>query len=175
MATLSNILAWRIPRTEKPSGLQSMGMQRVGHNWSDLAGIYTLEPRPSDTCSHWLRLRQLPSLGQATFQPSGFLDIGNLFIPRNSTGIPVKRIQCWIKLTWNCTLVVLRLPHWGTHTCSTLFNSQGWSSSNFPHFSLNGNCKVFNCYIYFSSAPFTRPENTGQPLRKLQETHTACP
>ena len=30
-------LACRIPRTEEPGGLQSMGSQRVGHDWSDLA------------------------------------------------------------------------------------------------------------------------------------------
>ena len=32
MATLSNILAWKIPWTEEPGGLQSMGLQRAGHN-----------------------------------------------------------------------------------------------------------------------------------------------
>ena len=32
LATHSNLLAWRIPRTEKPGGLQFMGSQRVGHN-----------------------------------------------------------------------------------------------------------------------------------------------
>ena len=32
MATLSSILARRIPWTEEPGGLQSMGLQRVGHN-----------------------------------------------------------------------------------------------------------------------------------------------
>ena len=32
MATRSSILAWRIPRTEEPGGLQSMGSQRVGHD-----------------------------------------------------------------------------------------------------------------------------------------------
>ena len=32
MATLSSILAWRIPWTEEPGGLQSIGLQRVGHN-----------------------------------------------------------------------------------------------------------------------------------------------
>ena len=32
MATRTSILAWRIPWTEKPGGLQSMGSQRVGHN-----------------------------------------------------------------------------------------------------------------------------------------------
>ena len=33
MATHCSILAWRIPRTEEPGGLQSMGLQRVGHDW----------------------------------------------------------------------------------------------------------------------------------------------
>ena len=37
MATHSSILAWRIPGTEEPSGLPSMGSRRVGHNWSNLA------------------------------------------------------------------------------------------------------------------------------------------
>ena len=32
MATHSSILAWRIPWTEEPGGLQSIGSQRVGHN-----------------------------------------------------------------------------------------------------------------------------------------------
>ena len=32
MATLSSILAWRIPWMEEPSGLQSIGSQRVGHD-----------------------------------------------------------------------------------------------------------------------------------------------
>ena len=32
MATHSGILAWRIPWTEEPGGLQSTGSQRVGHN-----------------------------------------------------------------------------------------------------------------------------------------------
>ena len=32
MATLSRILAWKIPWTEEPGGLQSMGSQRVRHN-----------------------------------------------------------------------------------------------------------------------------------------------
>ena len=39
MATHSSILAWRIPGTEEPSGLPSMGSHRVGHDWSDLAAV----------------------------------------------------------------------------------------------------------------------------------------
>ena len=37
MATHSSIFAWEIPWTEEPGGLQSIGSQRVGHDWSDLA------------------------------------------------------------------------------------------------------------------------------------------
>ena len=32
MATYSSILAWRIPSSEEPHGLQSVGSQRVGHS-----------------------------------------------------------------------------------------------------------------------------------------------
>ena len=41
MATHSSVLAWRIPGTEDPSGLLSMGSHRVGHDWSDLAAAAT--------------------------------------------------------------------------------------------------------------------------------------
>ena len=37
MATHSSIPAWRIPWTERPGGLQSIGSQRVGHDWSHWA------------------------------------------------------------------------------------------------------------------------------------------
>ena len=37
MASHSSILAWRIPWTEQPGGLQSIGSQRVGCDWNNLA------------------------------------------------------------------------------------------------------------------------------------------
>ena len=37
MTTHSSVLAWRIPGTGEPGGLLSMGLHRVGHDWSDLA------------------------------------------------------------------------------------------------------------------------------------------
>ena len=45
MTTHSSILAWRIPWTEETGGLQSIGSQKVGHTWSNLACTH---PR---TCS----------------------------------------------------------------------------------------------------------------------------
>ena len=40
MATHYSILAWRIPWTEKPGGLQFIGLHRVRHNCSDLACMH---------------------------------------------------------------------------------------------------------------------------------------
>ena len=42
MATHSSTLAWKIPWTEEPGGLQPMGSQRVGHNWeTKLSNFHT--------------------------------------------------------------------------------------------------------------------------------------
>ena len=55
MATHSSILAWRIPGTEEPGGLPSMGSHRIGHNWSDLAAaaeytVVVLKSLQLETC-----------------------------------------------------------------------------------------------------------------------------
>ena len=42
MTTHSSILAWRIPWTEEPDGLRSIGLQRVGRDWSNLAYMHGL-------------------------------------------------------------------------------------------------------------------------------------
>ena len=46
MATHSSILAWKIPWREEPGGLQSIGLHRARHNWSNLA------------CTLWLKYRR---------------------------------------------------------------------------------------------------------------------
>ena len=45
MATHSSIIAWRIPWTEEPGGLQSTGLQGVGHDWA--TNIFTRLPLQS--------------------------------------------------------------------------------------------------------------------------------
>ena len=42
MATHSSILAWRIPWTEEPGELQSIGSERVGHDWATFTGSVKL-------------------------------------------------------------------------------------------------------------------------------------
>ena len=40
MATHSSFLVWRTPGTGEPGGLPSLGLHRVGHDWSDLAAVF---------------------------------------------------------------------------------------------------------------------------------------
>ena len=44
-ATHSSILAWRIPWREEPGRLQSMGSQRVGHDWATLLSLSLVHPK----------------------------------------------------------------------------------------------------------------------------------
>ena len=47
MAPHSSPLAWKVPWTEKPGGLQSMGSLRVGHDWATSLSLFTF--------MHWRR------------------------------------------------------------------------------------------------------------------------
>ena len=42
-STHSNILAWGILWTDEPGGLQSMGLQRTGHNWATFTSLRHFE------------------------------------------------------------------------------------------------------------------------------------
>ena len=52
MATLSSILAWRIPWTEGTGGLQSMGSQRIEHDWGNLACMHARWPDLANNIKH---------------------------------------------------------------------------------------------------------------------------
>ena len=84
MATYSNVLAWRIPGTGEPGGLPSMGLHRVGHNWSDLAAAALLQ---SYTLLYLF-------VNQLIFKPMCFLIINML----NSTSYNIIRDCKIIKL-----------------------------------------------------------------------------
>ena len=74
MATHSSVLAWRILGTGEPGGLPSMGSQRVGHVWSDLAAAAAATIRATRCLVklihkinhhihiYWLLLRRVDSL-----------------------------------------------------------------------------------------------------------------
>ena len=54
MVTHSSILTWRIPWTEEPGGLPSIGSQRLRHNWSNLSG--SINRTWSFLMVQWLRI-----------------------------------------------------------------------------------------------------------------------
>ena len=62
MATHSSVLAWRIPGTAEPGGLQSMGSHTVGHDWNHLAAaaksllMVTAATNLKDACSLEVKL-----------------------------------------------------------------------------------------------------------------------
>ena len=60
MATHSSTLAWRIPGTEEPGRLPSMGSHRVGHDWSHLAAAAAWQ-RPSLFTIYKIQTSYLPS------------------------------------------------------------------------------------------------------------------
>ena len=75
MATHSSTLAWKIPWTEEPGRLQSMGSQRVGHDWATSLSLFTF--------MHWRR----------KWQPT------SVFLPGESQG-QRSLVGCCL---WGCT------------------------------------------------------------------------
>ena len=61
MAPHSSILAWRIPWTEEPGGLQFMGSQRVGHNRERLT--HTLKQKQKTKLEFFWNFQSLKILG----------------------------------------------------------------------------------------------------------------
>ena len=82
LATHSNIFAWRIPWTEEPPGLQSMGPQRVGHDLATNTISFTMpeqshseysgkEDTTLDLSAQWGRLIRKKIMGKSFHQCNG--------------------------------------------------------------------------------------------------------
>ena len=105
MATHPSILAWRIPWTEEPGGLQSMGSHRVGHNWSDF------------TCTHENCIVSLTCLGAKHLEEFllislflGFLESSDLILSILWEQLETEeRKTCW---TSRWFLPLSGLPCW---------------------------------------------------------------
>ena len=127
MATHFNILAWRIPWTEEPGGLQSMGLQIVGHDWSNLART----PREACIWSH-------PLLSSAPSSPLQFtilisitsltpLKVERLSSPPailqrrvgTAYNISLGSIQLRSWLQWGSLQHIITVPQQGCHTTSS--------------------------------------------------------
>ena len=72
MATHSSVLSWRIPGMGEPGGLPSVGLYRVGHDWSDLAAAAARNPACKACVSYtiWWWVRWWKEAGIKRFEIS---------------------------------------------------------------------------------------------------------
>ena len=76
MAIHSSTIAWKIPWTEEPHRLQSMGSQRVGHDWATSLSPFILCPQGFSRQDYWSELPCTPSGNQP--QPSGWTQVSRI-------------------------------------------------------------------------------------------------
>ena len=94
MATHSSVLAWKIPWTEEPGGLQSMESQRVGHDWAtnklSLEGKGNYVKEESSPLGNVVETQELLNLSDG----SGVIQLGYITLA----------------LTWGYLIQILNLP-----------------------------------------------------------------
>ena len=112
MAPHSSTLAWKIPCTEEPGGLPSLGSHRVGHDWSDLAAAehslalsffgILMKTDLFQSCDHCWLFQICWHIECSTF-------IASFRIWNNSTGIPSPPLALFVVMA-HLTLNSLRNP-----------------------------------------------------------------
>ena len=74
MAPHSSTLAWKLPWTEEPGGLQSMGSLRVGHDWVTSLSLFTFHALEKEMTTHSSVLAwRIPGTGE----PGGLPSLGS--------------------------------------------------------------------------------------------------
>ena len=93
MAPHSSTLAWKIPWTEEPGGLQSMGSLRVGHDWVTSLSFFTFmhwrrkwQPTP---CSCW----RIPGMGK----PGGLPSMGSHRVGHDWSDLAATAVFKWVE------------------------------------------------------------------------------
>ena len=104
MATQSSVLAWRILGMGEPGGLPSLGLHRVGHDWSYLAVAAGQQGSPGIFCRQWAHneflLFPIPRIlffGLLYYVEWGWLYSINsmLQLVENYSAFNVSMLQCW--------------------------------------------------------------------------------
>ena len=136
MATHSNILAWRTPWTEEPGGLQSMGSQRVRHDWGT----------STHTCIWWQKREVLGTAGEERERDTdiyyGILQVQNLVVKAGRLEVE------WRAAVWAQRESVGRIP-----SCS-LCPSKAFNCVNDAHAHYAGEgalLKVHQFQCFFSA------------------------
>ena len=122
-ATHSSILAWRLSWTEGPGRLQSIGLQRVRHDWSDLTHMHT---------AFWTVVLFLDGVLESPEESSKHTGT-SLVVQWLRLHLPIKRMQVWSLVgNWEptCLRANKRSPHPATtepvNPCSTTGGAHTW-------------------------------------------------
>ena len=143
MATHSSVLAWRIPGTGEPGGLPSMGLHRVGHDWSDLeAGTLWSE--------YFIEHFQ-PRIQKEDADGVGKWDEGRIW-STNWKGLPCKEFQ-----NRTCVCVCVCVCVLGDGECrlrqSNVSEPKLGEKSSYRGWALWGLWRQFLCITQFSVGP----------------------
>ena len=128
MAPHSSTLAWKIPWMEEPGGLQSMGSQRVGHNWATSLSLFTFmhwrrkwQPTPVFlpgesqgrgslvSCRLWGRTESDTTEATQQQQQQQHVVLSQQREYPSPPGYSCTEKSSWLKLYWNawCNLTIL--------------------------------------------------------------------
>ena len=117
MAPHSSTLAWKIPWTEEPGRLQSMGSLRVGHDWATLLSLFTF--------THWRRKWQpTPVFLPGESQGQGSLVGCHLWGRTESdttedTWQQQQHSEWGLKLSWILDEIYHESTQWFNYICSS--------------------------------------------------------
>ena len=103
-ATHSSALAWKIPWTEEPGRLQSMGLLRVGHDWATSLSLFTFMHWEKEMAPHSSTLAwRIPGTGE----PGGLQSMGSLRVRHDwATSLSLFTFMHW-RRKWQPTPVFL--------------------------------------------------------------------
>ena len=159
METHSSTLAWKIPWTEEPGRLQSMGSIRVRHDWASSLSLFTF--------MHWRRKWQptpvfLPGESQERGEPGGLPSLGSHRVGHDwrdlaAAAVRISHLVRW----WPRSLRLVRLP-WAYqdeyhgdkgHLCDrrikSILCSLSWLTSQLLHSKFHWSFCMSTTCIYF--------------------------
>ena len=149
MATHYSILAWRIPWTEKPGGLWSIGSQRVGHDWSSSAHTQPFDPNLFSSNSKLLQC------------------FHNLLMVMEKAMAPHSSTLAW-KIPW--TEEPGRLQSMGSQRVGHYWVTSLTHLWYKPHSSIWISCLAVLNQLRFSEHNLNWPSCWGQPIASINNT-----
>ena len=144
MAPHSSTLAWKIPWTEEPGGLQSMGSLRVGHNWATSLSPFTFV--------HWKKLEKEMATHSSVLawripemvEPGGLPSIGSHRVGHDWSDLAA---ALCLNQTSARLLCYLQVADSGPHPL-TSFSLSGVEHTPFPAFYFYF-FSHYTCRVYF--------------------------